>query len=127
MLGFSFYPHHLAGSTECTLRSFCEMAARAAELMSIDQIGIGSDLCQDQPDSVVEWMRVGRWSKDIDYGEGSADKPGFPPQPEWFIDNRSFPGLRKGLLEAGFTQEDAEKVLGVNWLNFFRENFDKQA
>ena len=48
------------------------MIARTADLMGIDNIGIGSDLCQDQPDSVVEWMRVGRWTKEIDYGEGSA-------------------------------------------------------
>jgi len=51
MLGFSFYPHHLAGGTECSLQSFCEMAARTAELMGTDQIGIGSDLCQDQPEA----------------------------------------------------------------------------
>lgn len=127
MLGFSFYPHHLAGGTECSLQSFCEMAARTAELMGTDQIGIGSDLCQDQPDSIVEWMRVGRWSKEIDYGEGSADKPGFPEQPGWFRDNRSFKGLRAGLLDAGFTQHDADKLLGLNWLNFFRENFDSQT
>ena len=49
-------------------RIFCEMIARTAELMGTDHIGIGSDLCQGQPDSVVEWMRVGRGTKDIDYG-----------------------------------------------------------
>ena len=66
------------------------MIARTVEMMGIDAIGLGSDLCQDQPDRVVEWMRVGRWTKDVDYGEGSADQAGFPPQPEWFRDNRDF-------------------------------------
>ena len=33
------------------------MIARTADLMGADNIGLGSDLCQDQPDSVVEWMR----------------------------------------------------------------------
>ena len=89
ILGFSMYPHHLAGSTDCTLQSFCEMIARTAELMGVDHIGLGSDLCQDQPDSVVEWMRVGRWTKQIDYGEGSASAPGFPDMPEWFGGNRA--------------------------------------
>ena len=60
MLGFSLYPHHLKDGSQCTLQSFCEMIARTAEMMGINHIGIGSDLCQDQPDSVVEWMRVGR-------------------------------------------------------------------
>jgi len=59
MLGFSLYPHHLKGGSSCTLESFCQAMADAAELMGVDHLGIGSDLCQDQPDSVVEWMRVG--------------------------------------------------------------------
>ena len=50
------------------------MIARTADLMGVDHIGMGTDLCQDQPDSIVEWMRVGRWTKTIDYGEGSASQ-----------------------------------------------------
>ena len=69
MLGVSLYPHHLKDKSDCTLQSFCEMIARAADSYGVYSLGIGSDLCQDQPDSVVEWMRVGRWSKEIDYGE----------------------------------------------------------
>ncbi|MFT7646947.1 MAG: membrane dipeptidase [Candidatus Poriferisodalaceae bacterium] len=34
---------------------------------------------KDQPDSIVEWMRVGRSTKTVDFGEGSAAAPGFPP------------------------------------------------
>ena len=54
------------------------MIARAADAYGINSLGIGSDLCQGQPDSVVEWMRNGRWSKVMDFGEGSADNAGFP-------------------------------------------------
>ena len=79
MLGFSLYPHHLNGGSACSLDDFCRMIADTAEMMGVDKIGFGSDLCQDQPDSIVEWMRVGRWTKEIDYGEGSASAPGFPP------------------------------------------------
>ena len=61
MLGLSLYPHHLKGNTSCTLESFCEMAARTAEIMNIKNIGIGSDLCLEQPNSIVEWMRNGTW------------------------------------------------------------------
>ncbi|MEM8648831.1 MAG: membrane dipeptidase, partial [Pseudomonadota bacterium] len=106
MLGFSLYPHHLRDGFACTLTSFCEMIARTADLMGIDHIGIGSDLCQDQPDSVVEWMRVGRWSKEIDYGEGSKDNAGFPPQPPWFQDNRDFGNIARGLADMGFGEEE---------------------
>ena len=123
MLGFSLYPHHLKDGTNCTLDSFCEMIARTAELMGVSQIGIGSDLCQDQPDSVVEWMRVGRWTKDIDYGEGSAANAGFPPMPSWFQDNRHFDAIATGLHKQGFSQADMAGIMGDNWLNFYDASF----
>jgi len=123
MLGFSLYPHHLKDKGDCSLESFCEMIARSAEIMGVDHIGLGSDLCQDQPDSVVEWMRVGRWTKKIDYGEGSANNAGFPPMPGWFKDNRDFNNIEQGLLDVGFNAEDTAKVMGNNWLGFFDHNF----
>ncbi|MCH6564520.1 MAG: membrane dipeptidase [Proteobacteria bacterium] len=123
MLGFSLYPHHLKDKGDCSLESFCEMIARTAEIMGVDHIGLGSDLCQDQPDSVVKWMRAGRWTKKIDYGEGSANNAGFPPMPGWFKDNRDFNNIEQGLLDVGFNAEDTAKVMGNNWLGFFDHNF----
>lgn len=123
MLGLSLYPHHLKGKSQCSLESFCEMVARTADLIGVDAIGLGSDLCQDQPDSVVEWMRVGRWTKEVDYGEGSADQAGFPPQPDWFQDNRDFGTIAAGLANTGFSPGEVGKVMGENWLEFFERSF----
>ncbi len=123
MLGFSIYPHHLKDSSNCTVESFCQMIADTASRFGIEHLGIGTDLCQDQPDSVVEWMRVGRWSKEIDYGEGSADNAGFPPMPEWFTDNRDFNNIKQGLLKVGMNATEADAVMGGNWYRFFAENF----
>ena len=123
MLGFSLYPHHLKGGTNCTLDSFCEMIARTADLMGVQHIGLGSDLCQDQPDSVVEWMRVGRWTKQIDYGEGSAAHAGFPEMPDWFQDNRHFGNIAAGLRAAGFSKDETSAIMGENWLRFYDANF----
>ena len=123
MLGFSVYPHHLKGGSACTLESFCAMVAEAADRYGAENLGIGTDLCQDQPDSVVEWMRVGRWSKAMDYGEGSADNPGFPPMPDWFADNRDFGNIRAGLIANGFSEAEADGIMGGNWLRFYDDNF----
>ena len=123
MLGFSLYPHHLKNGSDCGLADFCGMIARTAELMGPEHIGIGTDLCQDQPDSVVEWMRVGRWTKEIDYGEGSADKAGFPTMPDWFQDNRHFPAILSGLRDHGFTEGEITGIMGENWLRFFDNSF----
>ncbi len=123
MLGFSMYPHHLAGGSQCTLESFCQMVAHTAERFGVGHIGIGSDLCQDQPDSVVEWMRNGRWTRERDFGEGSKAAPGFPDQPAWFKDNRDFPTLREGLSQVGFQHSEVNSIMGENWLRFFEHAF----
>ena len=123
MLGFSVYPHHLKDKSDCTLDSFCSMIARTAELMGPQNIGIGTDLCQDQHDSVVEWMRVGRWTKQVDYGEGSATNAGFPAMPSWFHDNRDFANIEAGLRATGLNDAEVAGVMGENWLRFYDASF----
>ena len=120
MLGLSLYPHHLKDNTNCSLDSFCEMVAKTAEIMDVSKIGIGSDLCLDQPDSVVEWMRNGTWTKTKNYGEGSKNKPGFPKQPDWFEDARGFSNIEKGLKKIGFSDDETHGILGNNWYNFYK-------
>ena len=121
MLGLSLYPHHLLDGTDCTLDSFCSMVAQTAEIMGVKQIGIGSDLCLKQPDSIVEWMRNGTWTKTKDYGEGNASNAAFPDQPSWFQDARGFVNLEKGLKLVGFDEKEIKLILGNNWFNFYKE------
>ena len=127
MFGFSVYPHHLKDKSDCTLESFCGMIARTADKYGTQNLGIGTDLCQDQPDSVVEWMRVGRWTKEIDYGEGSASASGFPPMPDWFRDNRDFGNIEAGLRATGMNVDEVSGIMGGNWYRFFGENFGPQS
>ena len=121
MIGFSLYPHHLKNASNCTLQSFCEMIAETTKKISVKQIGIGSDLCIRHPDSIVEWMRNGTWTKTKDFGEGSSDNAGFPPQPSWFEDARGFDNLEFGLKNVGFSDEETHDILGNNWYNFYRK------
>ena len=120
MLSLSLYAHHLKDGTNCKLESFCEMTAKTAEIIGSKNIGIGSDLCLNQPDSVVEWMRNGTWTKTKNYGEGSKDKPSFPKQPDWFLDARGFKNLESGLKKVGFNTDEVNGILGNNWYNFYK-------
>jgi membrane dipeptidase len=124
MIGFSLYPHHLKDGSACTLESFCQMTAEAASRYGAKHIGIGSDLCQDQPDSIVTWMRNGRWTRDLDYGEGSAAQAGFPPQPPWFENNTSFDTIAQGLGDVGFDEAEIAGIMGENWLRFWETAFE---
>jgi len=120
MIGLSLYPHHLKDGTNCNLDNFCEMVAKTAEMIGVKNIGIGSDLCLKQPDTVVEWMRNGTWTKTKNYGEGTKSKSVFPKQPDWFKDARGFKNLEKGLKKTGFSQIEVEGILGNNWYNFYK-------
>ena len=126
MLGFSMYPHHLKGKSDCQLEHFCGMIARTADMMGVERIGLGSDLCQDQPDSVVEWMRNGTWTREKDFGEGSVSFAGFPEQPNWFKDNRDFKNILNCLRKTGFSEIEVERIAGLNWLEFFESSFGSQ-
>ena len=121
MIGLSMYPHHLKDGTNCTIESFCKMVAQTAELINVNQIGIGSDLCLGQPDSVVDWMRNGTWTKSKDYGEGTKDNAAFPKQPDWFEDARGFNNIENGLKKTGFNDTEINGILGNNWYNFYRK------
>jgi len=126
MLGFSMYPHHLKNKSHCQLEDFCGMIARTADMMGVERIGFGSDLCQDQPDTVVEWMRNGTWTREKDFGEGSASFAGFPEQPNWFKNNRDFKNILNCLRKTGFSEIEVERIAGLNWLDFFERSFGSQ-
>lgn len=127
MLGVSIYPHHLKDGSQCTLSSFSEMLAECAERYGVEHLAIGSDLCQDQPDRVLTWMRHGRWAKVMDYGDGPNLTPGFPDQPEWFRDNRDFRRVAIGLESVGFSVDEIDAIIGGNWLRFFDNSFHPET
>ncbi len=124
--GFSLYPFHLPKGPDCTLDEFCTMVARTAEIVGVEHIGIGSDLCLGQPQSVLEWMRNGRWSKSVDYGEGNANNSGWPNALPWFKNPAGMKNIYNGLVEVGFSKEDAGKIIGENWLSFLEHGITKK-
>jgi microsomal dipeptidase-like Zn-dependent dipeptidase len=126
MLGFSLYPLHLKDGGDCRLDAFCGMVARTADLMGIDHIGIGSDTCRNWGYDELEWMRSGRWTLEADYGEGSAARPGWPEQPDWFRSPAQMPEIAAGLRDVGLGEADIAKVMGGNWLRFFAAAFEPQ-
>ena len=122
MLGFSLYPHHLKDGSACTLAQFTGMVRDVADRIGTEHIGIGSDLCQGQPDQIVQWMRIGRWTfPPVDSADAKAT---FPAQPDWFQDNRDFHKIGDGLAQAGFKDTEIADILGGNWFRFMQTSFE---
>ena len=123
ILGFSMYPFHLKNGSDCSLQEFCQMIEKTAELVGIDQVAIGSDLCQQWSYDKLEWMRSGRWTFSADFGEGSAGNKDWPEQPQWFKGSEDFLNIAGGLAGVGFQQAEIDRIMGGNWLRFFAQSF----
>ncbi|WP_163835847.1 membrane dipeptidase [Spartinivicinus ruber] len=120
LIGFSLYPFHLPNSSQCTLEEFCQMVAASADLVGVEHLGIGSDLCLNQPQTVLEWMRNGRWSKAMDYGEGSASNASWPDALSWFCDSTGMENIYNGLFQQGFNTLEVGQIMGGNWFSFLK-------
>ena len=92
-------------------------------MIGIEHIGIGSDLCKNWNDDVILWMRNGRWTKKIDYGESKTKSSSWPKQPSWFEKGSDIINIYKGLIKSGMKENNINKILGYNWLNFMKQNF----
>ena len=126
LMGFSLYPLHLKGGSDCTLDAFTEMVARAADIMGVDHIGMGSDLGQGHDDGIIEWMRNGRWTKTAVETPGLG-KPKMPPPLAWFRNNSDWPGIADGLSKRGFNAIEVGKIMGGNWFDFYKRSFGPRA
>ena len=122
-IGLSLYPFHLKDLGDCKIEDFCSMIKKLINMIGIDHIGIGSDLCNNWPDEVVMWMRNGKWTKKIDYGESQTKSAAWPDQPSWFKKGSDLKNLYEGMLKNGFSEKDTFKILGQNWFEFMKIHF----
>ena len=122
-IGLSLYPYHLKNHGDCKIEDFCEMVKKLINIMGEDSIGIGSDLCINWPDEVVMWMRNGKWTKKIDYGESKKANAGWPKQPSWYSKPEDLSNLISKLISYGINEKIAYKIGGLNWLNFMSNHF----
>ena len=122
-IGLSLYPFHLKDLGECKIEDFCLMIKQLSNLIGINNIGIGSDLCNNWSDDVVMWMRNGKWTKKLDYGESLNKNTSWPEQPKWFKTGSDLKNLYEAMQLNGFSEKDTLKVLGINWLEFMKIHF----
>ena len=127
LFGFSLYPFHLPSGSDCSLEKFCQMVATTAELIGVEHLSIGSDLCLNQPLEVLQWMRNGRWSKAMDYGEGSAANAAWPKALPWFADTSGMKNIYEALFKHGFSEQEVKQIMGLNWLEFLQEGLKPKS
>jgi len=122
-IGLSLYPYHLKNLGKCKVEDFCSMIKELINLIGEDNIGIGSDLCLNWPDEIVMWMRNGKWTKKIDYGESKDNNPKWPELPNWYSKPSDLKNLFISMCENNISEKVATKIVGKNWLSFMKNQF----
>ncbi len=122
-IGLSLYPLHLKDHGNCKIEDFCQMIIKLSNMIGIENIGIGSDLCKNWNDEVVVWMRNGKWTKKMDYGESKDKSTSWPKQQSWFQKGSDIINIYYGLEKIGMKEKNIFKILGKNWLYFMKNNF----
>ncbi len=123
MLGFSIYPLHLKNGSQCTLQDFCEMVAKTAQMIGVEHLGFGSDLCTGWNDEQLNYMRNGTWNDD---NSCESSPVSWPAYPSWFQRNEDFPNIATGLKEVGFSDAEIKMIYSENWYRFFEHSMSPQ-
>jgi microsomal dipeptidase-like Zn-dependent dipeptidase len=118
ILGLSLYPLHVKNGSDCTLNEYCKLIEETVSVMGIDHVGIGSDLCTDHPDSVLQWMRCGKWLKVSEETDNYFKKAIWPKPMSWFKEIGDIHNLIDGMRKYGFKNEEIEKLMGLNWIRY---------
>lgn len=125
IIGLATYPN-IAGDYANDVASWCELVARTVDICGIEHVGIGTDLSRKTTWEDTQWMRMGRWTKIVNYGAGSAAVPGKVYDPDWIETTSGFPLIVEQLMRRGFSQKETEAIVGGNWMRVYRSVFRKE-
>lgn len=123
IMGCAVYRNITGDHYLSTVDNWCEMVARTVEIAGIDHVGVGTDLSHAHEAADYDWMRRGRWTRGVDYGAGSPERPGKVARAEWLVDLRGLALIAPALRRVGFSEEEAGKLLRGNWLRVYEDVF----
>jgi microsomal dipeptidase-like Zn-dependent dipeptidase len=123
VIGCATYRNITPESACASVRGWCEMVARTVDIAGIDHVAIGTDEGHGNTQADLDWMRTGHWTRGVDYGAGSAARPGKMAKPDWLPRTSELGRVREGLLEVGFSTAERDQILAGNWLRVYRAVF----
>ncbi|MFC1442410.1 membrane dipeptidase [Streptacidiphilus sp. N1-10] len=123
LVGANAFPAFVSGDAEPSLEQLIGHIKYVADLVGVDHIALGLDYSEGQhPYSNLEQAQA-IYDKFVETGEWL---PGtYPPPPYHYPKGIETPAsavnLTEGLLNAGFSTEEVQKIIGGNWMRVFRE------
>ena len=124
VIGCAVY-RNITGDHHCaSIRNWCEMMARTVDIAGIDSVGVGTDYGHDNRPEDYAWMRMGRWSRGINYGAAPVGQTTRPARADWLAEGVSGLGaIPDGLRAVGFGEDEVAKLTHGNWLRLYGATF----
>jgi membrane dipeptidase len=119
VIGCATYRNITPESACASVRGWCEMVARTVDIAGIDHVAIGTDEGHNNTEADLEWMRKGRWTRSVQYGAGSAARPGKVAKPDWLPRPGELGVVRQGFTEVGFSAAETDKLMSGNWMRVY--------
>jgi membrane dipeptidase len=116
VIGATVFPPFLPAEKDSTIEDFIDVIEYLVEMVGIDHVAIGTDFTEGQPKEFFDWLLSGK-SK-----QGPAMALDFPIQnPQGIQNSADFPNLTDALLNRGYSESDAGKILGENMMRLFKD------
>ncbi len=114
-VGVTMFPAFLARGKGASVEDYIEAVEYTINLIGEEQVGLGTDLTQEQPPSFFTWINrdKGEGRKLVDFGEAL--------ELEGFRRSSEFPNITAAMERRGWKADRIERVLGQNWLRLLRE------
>ena len=122
IVGATSFAPFLPGGFDATLSDFIDSLDYMVQLVGIDNVAFGTDNTQDQPLSFWHYIASQQGTQyPSTFANTDQDYLGNCYQPKDLETPAQFPNLAGALLDRGYSEEDAQKLLGGNWLRLFSE------
>ena len=107
---------------DSTLADYIDAIDDMVARVGVDHVGIGTDFTQDQPESFGRYIGSQQGTKyPAKFVDPSRSQRAGLRYPLGLQSPDEMPNLAGALLDRGYSQTDAEKILGGNWLRLFGE------
>ena len=126
MVGAVGVGNFMTAGKNATLADYLETIDYMVNLIGVDHLGIGPDFTTNQSSEWMQWLFTGRnTDARIEYPEATRidDDDGIVRTcyPKNFQTAADFPNLTEALLDRGYSETDAKKIMGENFLRLFQE------
>ncbi len=116
VIGANAFPPFLRNGFDSTMQDYADAIEDLIERVGIDHVGIGTDYTQAQPKAFFDWIFSQQGTKRRDVSDGYPENLLHPKGMET---PDSLDSVAAELLLRGYSEADAAKLLGGNWLRLF--------